>query len=850
LIAGGIPREAISAERKSGEQMFVFEAIAIIGTTIEWGSKAVTLIQAVNWACERRGRSISLTNSAGAEARIGTGDGRVSAEEGARQMGLEVSAQTGPAISKPATLGVVLLGASEFPYMQNLDNPAFKRSAQLFKSLFDPKNLTFKSTAVLDLFDQESAPHELTQSVMDFIDKHSLTMKDIIFYYCGHGAYLPGQIFYLTLRTTRNAQRATTGLKPYDLRQDLDTRLIDKRVYLIFDCCFASAATDSFMAGEADNAVRERIAEGFPAYGTALLSAAPRDMAALAPEGEEFTMFTGALADVIRNGAPGQEPRLSLQGLKEAARHRIIERFGISAVYPELHLPRQKAGDISTLPLFMNKAPKSDQKSSKPEVAAKEPSDVEAALATASQNLKSESVLFRKTAVAELARLFSITSNETLRTRITDLIEEAEDDDSRSVQDEARKYLLQIDRFKKRDAKHEAEPRQTREAPRMHKPERLIHAFSVYSKAVTAVAFSPQSHLIFSGSSDKSIKLWHTEGDWQKPYAENNKGGLNLHVGQVNTAAFSPNGSTLAVGGTGSILAKLTLFDVSDTQQSRPWWLSRGPRLLFIVLVLVLTSISYFFAKAFAIPHYYSSYVHYEQNPVWIFFGSCSLALFAAYSVFCTIIRIKVTGISFSPDGSTLLSSHNWKSFNLREVGTRKRIRKFRNRDHSDVKSRWRRIPKICSLAYSLNGRLPLAGDTAGDLTLWSIATGEELVTLRGHNGAVNSVAFSKDSKLAVSGSSDKTLKLWDMTSRKEILTYRGHDGGVTSVAFSPDSRHVLSGSLDGSLIFWETGTGQEMLSIAAHSFSVRSVAISPNGRFAVSGGDDKTLKLWDLSGL
>jgi hypothetical protein len=78
--------------------------------------------------------------------------------------------------------------------MQNLDNPAFKRSAQVFKSLFDPANLTFKNTVVLDLFDAEMAPHELTQAIMDFIDKHSLTMKDIMFYYCGHGDYLPGQM--------------------------------------------------------------------------------------------------------------------------------------------------------------------------------------------------------------------------------------------------------------------------------------------------------------------------------------------------------------------------------------------------------------------------------------------------------------------------------------------------------------------------------------------------------------------------------------------------------------------------------------------------------------------------------
>ncbi|MGO9485181.1 MAG: caspase family protein [Rhodomicrobium sp.] len=826
--------------------MFIAEAITILhwgATAVDWGSRIATLIHAVNWASERWGVSISLTNSAGEGVRIGSGDGSISAEEGARRMGLEPGVQAGPAASKPATLGVVLLGASEFPYMQNLDNAAFKRSAQLFKSLFDPKNLTFKNTAVLDLFDAEMAPHELTQSIMDFIDKHSLTMKDIVFYYCGHGDYLPGQIFYLTLRTTKNAQKATTGLKPFDLRQDLDTRFADKRVYLIFDCCYASAASGIFMSGEADHGVRERIAEGFPAYGTALFAAAPRDMAALAPEGEEFTMFTGALADVIRDGAPGQEERLSLQDLKGAVRHRIFQRFGVTAVNPELHVPRQKAGDISTLPLFLNKAPKSEQKVGKPQADPQEPSDVEAAIATAGQHLKSESVPFRKTAVAELARLYSLTSNEALRTRIKELIEGAADDDSRAVQEEAKKYLLQIAQLEKRAAKPGPEPRKSSET-RMPKPERLIHAFTGHSKAVTSVAFSPQSHLILSGSADKSIKLWHTEGDWQKPHIQNNKDGIKLHVGPVNAVAFSPDGNTIAAGGVGSIFARLTLFDISNPERSKPHVLSRGPIDRWLIIPLQALATFFMFLHGFERAN---SWQQYWDIPVYSFLFICMLlALFVRF-----INEIKVTNISFSSDGSFLLSSLNRKTFGLWEVRTKKRIKRFHNRDHSLVKKQWwSRIPPISCVAYSSNGRFALAGDTAGDLTLWSIATGEELITLRGHTGAVNSVAFSKDSKLAVSGSSDKTLKLWDMASRRELLSCAGHDGAVTSVAFSPDGRYVLSGSLDGTLSFWETNTGREILTIPAHSFSVRSVAISANGRFAASGGDDKMLKLWDVSGL
>ncbi|MGO9483800.1 MAG: caspase family protein [Rhodomicrobium sp.] len=453
MIAGEIPRDTIGVERKSGEQMFIAEALTIIGwgmKAIDWGSKIATLIRAINWASERWGRSISLTNADGKEVRIGNGAGNVSSQEAARQMGLDFGAQSAPVLSKPATLGVVLLGASEFPYWKNQDNPSFKRSAELFRSLLQPDNLTFKNIVILDLFDRELLPHELTKSIMDFIDKHQLEMRDIIFYYCGHGGFLPGQTFYLLIKASREAQKATTVLRTYDLRQDLDKWLIDKRVYLIFDCCYSSAAGGDFGTMQAaDEAFGLRVTEGFPAYGTALLSAASSDIAALAPKNEDFTMFTGALADVIRNGAPGQDERLSLQSLRDAVRHRIARRYDVSAVYPELHLPRQKAGDISTLPLFLNKAPKDEQRRGRRSADPVDPPDIEAQTAIAGQNLKSGSVPFKKTAVAELARLYSITSNEGLRKHIRGLLEEAQDDDSRSVQEEVRKYLPQISALEK-----------------------------------------------------------------------------------------------------------------------------------------------------------------------------------------------------------------------------------------------------------------------------------------------------------------------------------------------------------------------------------------------------------------
>jgi WD40 repeat protein len=110
------------------------------------------------------------------------------------------------------------------------------------------------------------------------------------------------------------------------------------------------------------------------------------------------------------------------------------------------------------------------------------------------------------------------------------------------------------------------------------------------------------------------------------------------------------------------------------------------------------------------------------------------------------------------------------------------------------------------------------------------------LGTVRWSGGQVRQLAFAPDSKaLAVSYRSGD-VSLWRVPTGKELLHISAHPGPVQALAFSSDGTALATAGVDGVRV-WNTSTGRTVRHFRLLAYSFRHLAFSADGKRLAVGG-------------
>jgi WD40 repeat protein len=158
------------------------------------------------------------------------------------------------------------------------------------------------------------------------------------------------------------------------------------------------------------------------------------------------------------------------------------------------------------------------------------------------------------------------------------------------------------------------------------------------------------------------------------------------------------------------------------------------------------------------------------------------------------------------------------------------------------------------ALAFTPDGNTLVTAGADGDVKVWEVTTGKELVGFRRSSFVIRSVAVSPDGHLVAVAGGDHAVgnqpgavRILDSESKNQAARLEGHAGLVTCVGFSPDGKLLASGSADGAVKLWDTATWKETLALAHPSERVNYLAFTLDGSSLATACESGTIRLWDV---
>ena len=288
----------------------------------------------------------------------------------------------------------------------------------------------------------------------------------------------------------------------------------------------------------------------------------------------------------------------------------------------------------------------------------------------------------------------------------------------------------------------------------------LERTLSGHAQRVAAVAFSPDSRTLATGSTDYTVRLWDVPAGALRHTFEG-------HASSVLAVAFSADGGLLASG--------------SEDTTIRLWRPGDGS------LVRILTGAGFGVTGLAFSNDGRSLLASSSDHTVRVFdveTGAERLRLDAHVA--------PVTTVAFAPDGQSFASAGG-------SLDGRVRLWSF-----PAASLLWQAFGEtaVWSLAFAPDGRSLAAGGSFGRVRLRATADGSEMQMLQAGDAPVNALAYAADGQL-LAASEGTAIHVFNPGTGATVGRLTGHAGRVFALAFSRDARYLASGSDDHTARLW-----------------------------------------------
>ncbi len=329
---------------------------------------------------------------------------------------------------------------------------------------------------------------------------------------------------------------------------------------------------------------------------------------------------------------------------------------------------------------------------------------------------------------------------------------------------------------------------------------------SGHSGPISVLAISPDGSLVATGSYDCTIKLWNTKtGKEIRDFTEN--------TGVINSLRFHKDGKKLLSTCSDNLIIEYDIISgkVLNKIKSDEDYLKRacyspdGKKIL--------------------------SMSHGNIISLW------STETGKLINNFKRSYNAIISQQWFTPDGSMLMKSGDYKEAKLTDISSGNIVKTFS-------------FDKACSFAVSPDGKKVAIGSNKLFAKVFDIESGKELfehiIDDQTCDGCKTLVTYSHNGKYLLTGSRKTGLVLWDANSGKRIRYFKLEDGHLGEMKFSATDKYILS-IYENTYKIWDVATGKLVMEMQNDDVPCTPV-FSPDDKHVLTWSKKNTATLRRIS--